>query len=49
MVEGVFELVAVAGLVRESLFETGFELITPAGELVVVLVRAGHGQGGRVR
>lgn len=47
MVEGVVELVAVAGLVGEALFEAGFEFVAPAGELVVVLLQAGLRVRGR--
>jgi hypothetical protein len=41
VVEGVVELVAVAGLVREALFEAGFEFVAPTGELVVVFLEPG--------
>jgi len=49
MVDGVVELVAVAGLVGEALFKAGFEFVAPPGQLVVVLIgsaggkRRGHG------
>ena len=49
MVDGVVELVAVAGLVGEALFEASLELVAPPGQLVVVLIgsaggkRCGHG------
>jgi hypothetical protein len=44
VIEGIVELVAVAGLVRETLFKAGFEIFAPPGELVVILFRPGHGE-----
>lgn len=44
MIEGIVELVAMPGLVRETLFEAGFEFVAPPGELVVILFRPGHGE-----
>ena len=51
VIEGVVELVAVAGLVGEALLEAGLQFVAPAGELVMVLVGARHGRsgGGSVR
>lgn len=45
MVEGVVELVALAGLVGEAFLEAGFEFIAPAGELMLVFLEAGRGAG----
>ena len=44
MVDSVVELVAVAGLVGEALLESGFELVAPPGQLVVVLIGSGGGE-----
>jgi hypothetical protein len=44
MVDGVVELVAVAGLVGEALFEASLELVAPPGQLVVVLIGSGGGK-----
>lgn len=38
VVEGVVELVAMAGLVGETFLQTGVEFIAPAGELVLVFL-----------
>jgi len=43
VIEGVVELVAVAGLMGEAFFEAGFEFVAPAGELVVVFFQPGRG------
>ena len=40
----VTSAVAVAGLVGEALFESGFELVAPPGQLVVVLIGSGGGE-----
>ena len=40
MVEGVVELVAMAGLVGETFLQAGVEFIAPAGELVLVFLWA---------
>ena len=54
VVEGVVELVAMAGLQSQAFLEQGVELVAPAGEQVVILVELGaaggvQGRRGRIR
>ena len=47
VIEGIVELVAVAGLVGEAFLQAGFEFVAPTGELVLVFLQAGLRVRGR--